>query len=60
MKDNEIHILMRDITNTALIVFDPSFPASQACLLNFSERDLGHGVGMFVIVYVVHISNETV
>ena len=53
---------MRDITNTALIVFDPSFPASQACLLNFSERDLGHGVGvgMFVIVYLVHISKETV
>ena len=51
---------MRDITNTALIVFDPSFPASQACLLNFSERDLGHGSGMFVIVYFVHISMETV
>ena len=29
-------------------------------LLNFSERDLGHGSGMFVIVYFVHISMETV
>ena len=29
-------------------------------LLNFGERDLGHGYGMFVIVYFVHISMETV
>ena len=41
------------------LVFGAS-PASQACLLNFRERDLRHGVGMFVIVYFVHFSKETV